>query len=484
MERNEVLEAQARELMNKYGKGSVQKGGNGKKPCVQFFFDDVDGKKKRKSINIPEGKTAEGVKLEFFVELLKKYGEQGGFDFEDANSDRQVLLIITALKAMDERKLSFVLGSLDNIRFNVKGSCKKSFREVTEEFLEECRMNGVAYYSRYVYSLYIKSMNQKIGDMMIRDLDRDVSQNLLYTIKKRNGDSYNKDSVKNIKSLFERIICYAGDKGYIENKNDILNGLKMPINLKECNSENRFYKWEELGLILFKLDGHALYYTIMAVAACTGMRREEILGLSFEDVDFNRKRIYVKKAVIPADKSQNNGCRYAIGTTKTKFSVRCVPMCDFVADVIRSWIDFAEKDGRYEKTKRLENEGLLFVDDEGHIFRLDSISTCMKIYLKRRDVDLGEGRIIHAMRHTFANQLRRMGLDEVAVKQIGGWTNKAGGAFEKHYLKLYEEDDLIELALPYVEKYGKMVFNYMVAAGTGIPVERIGKIDCESLDSF
>lgn len=484
MERNEVLEAQARQLMTKYGKGSVQQGKNGKKPCIQFFFDDVDGKKKRKSINIPEGKTADNVKLEFFVELLKKYGEQGGFDFEDASSDKQILTTITALKAMDERGLKFVLESLDNVKFSIKGSCKKTFKEVSEEFLEECERNGVSYSSRENYSNRIKSINRYIGDVMVRDIDKETAQNMLYSIRRLDSGQYCKAIVVNIKRLFNCIMQFAEDKGYIENCSDVIKGLKIPINLKECDSEDKFYKIDEAARILQKLDGHDLYYTVMTIACCTAMRREEILGLRKEDIDFDRKRIYVRQAVIKADKNNNNKCRYKLGLTKTKSSVRCVPMNELAKDAILRWMDVADRKHRYEKAVKHGNNSLLFVDKNGMVVLPDSVTSGINKYLERRSVESGEGKLIHVMRHTCTNYIRRMGLDEVAVKQIGGWTNKAGGTFEKHYLKLYEEDELIELALPYVEKYGKMVFNYMVVAGTGIPVEELEKFDWDSLENF
>ena len=68
----------------------------------------------------------------------------------------------------------------------------------------------------------------------------------------------------------------------------------------------------------------------------TGLRREEMLGIRWEDVDFNNKMISIKRAVVFV----NNG-RAEIKQPKTKKSARQVPMADALINVLKPRRQFA-----------------------------------------------------------------------------------------------------------------------------------------------
>ncbi len=70
------------------------------------------------------------------------------------------------------------------------------------------------------------------------------------------------------------------------------------------------------------------------LALCMGMRRGEVCGLSWGDVDFERMTIYVHHSV---DVLSN------LRTTKTKSGTRLLPMSNFVAAVLHVLREFQEK---------------------------------------------------------------------------------------------------------------------------------------------
>ena len=52
----------------------------------------------------------------------------------------------------------------------------------------------------------------------------------------------------------------------------------------------------EIGVVLAKLEGHALH-PIVALALATGMRRGELLALRWEDVDLDRAKVRIERAL-------------------------------------------------------------------------------------------------------------------------------------------------------------------------------------------
>ena len=66
----------------------------------------------------------------------------------------------------------------------------------------------------------------------------------------------------------------------------------------------------------------------------TGMRVGEIIGLRWQDVDFDKKVISVNHTLIYYNHA-NNGCYFNIHTPKTKAGIRNIPMTDNVIEMIR-----------------------------------------------------------------------------------------------------------------------------------------------------
>lgn len=69
--------------------------------------------------------------------------------------------------------------------------------------------------------------------------------------------------------------------------------------------------------------------TLLAVLRYTGMRKGEALGLSVEDVDFEKRTISITKSAYDGK----------VGPTKTKAGMRTVPMPDALVDVLRDYLD-------------------------------------------------------------------------------------------------------------------------------------------------
>lgn len=80
---------------------------------------------------------------------------------------------------------------------------------------------------------------------------------------------------------------------------------------------------------------HEDYKIIALIAYYTGMRYGEILGLSWNDVDFERKQITVRQQL--KRHSSGNKHYYKLGALKTQNSYRTIPIPDVLAESLKAW---------------------------------------------------------------------------------------------------------------------------------------------------
>lgn len=127
---------------------------------------------------------------------------------------------------------------------------------------------------------------------------------------------------------------------------------------------------------------------ILIMALDTAMRRGEILNLRWEDVDFERRVIQVKK-------------------TKND-QPREVPMTDRLAETLWDW-----------KKKSLD-KGLVFANTKG--IKITSVKTAFACALRKAGITDFR---FHDLRHTAASQMYMSGWDIKLIKEIGGWKTLA-----------------------------------------------------------
>lgn len=85
--------------------------------------------------------------------------------------------------------------------------------------------------------------------------------------------------------------------------------------------EMDFYTYDEFKLFISN-ERDILYKTLYEVLYYCGLRRGEVKGLTWRDIDFENKTLRVNKNVI----SYIDGCRYKVIAPKTKSSIRTIPL--------------------------------------------------------------------------------------------------------------------------------------------------------------
>lgn len=119
-------------------------------------------------------------------------------------------------------------------------------------------------------------------------------------------------------------------------------GVKMPrgkYNENDDDVDQRVYTEEEAELIFQYAYSHRFGAEIQTMLD-TGMCRYEMLGLKFEDVDFENKKIYIRRGVADIVDSHTGKFKVEVGNPKNKYRKRLIPistrLCEILDNVDRT----------------------------------------------------------------------------------------------------------------------------------------------------
>jgi integrase len=200
-------------------------------------------------------------------------------------------------------------------------------------------------------------------------------------------------SLLNVASTLSAILNTAKSWGYITEGMSLK---KLSLPPRNVRPRRRFFTAQEVRRIVAAAPEP--YSTIYLLAAMTGLRAGELFGLKVDDLDFDRRVIYVRRAM----------WKGRLQSLKSRSSERTLHMPEPLAKRLK----------RYLETWRPNPVGLLFssrngtpVDSEHILYR--------KLYplLDKLGIERGG---LHAFRHTHSTLLVEHGASvSVAQQQLG-----------------------------------------------------------------
>lgn len=175
-----------------------------------------------------------------------------------------------------------------------------------------------------------------------------------------------------------------------------------------------------------------LAFTIV-LALYTGMRIGEILGLTIDDINFEKKELYVRRTVnnVKVPTAGRSKAQKIINEPKTEKGRRSIPLPNFVLDMLREYIadrnamveavcGYWKYNTTSEEAEAWEDEGYIFITSQGELCGYTNLTQIFKRVIKVSGVKPIN---FHALRHTFATRCLEAGFDIKSLSDILGHTD-------------------------------------------------------------
>lgn len=272
------------------------------------------------------------------------------------------------------------------------------------------------YYS--VYKNYIKNTTigrKKLIDLRTIDFQK-YYNSLLYEWENSNSKN-NAKTIKTINSIIGYSINEAVNQGYISR--NYAKNIKLP---KDHNVEEEikvFSSEEQKKFIdyLIKSKHELRFFFILALA--TGMRRSELIGLEWKNIDFKSKTITVNKILVLDIDIQEDGTtnyNYAEDTPKTRKSTRVIPLSNIIENYLLQQKEWQNTNKKMLSSIYIDSD-YVFTDKMGkHIEKGRPLKNLYSIE-KKLNLPLIP---LHALRHTFATRLFEKGVTPKTVQELMG----------------------------------------------------------------
>lgn len=164
-------------------------------------------------------------------------------------------------------------------------------------------------------------------------------------------------------------------------------------------------------LTLAKKDARPVLYTAWHTLAYTGLRRGELLGLEWSDIDFKNKTISVSKTLVTI-----NG-KLSTQSPKTKRSARMISLDDSTVQVLKDW--------KLEQKKLffkfgVKSKNIVITNTKGGYFDFAHFRDELKFFLGKHKLKQFS---VHSLRHTHASLLFEAGIEPKTISDRLGHSN-------------------------------------------------------------
>ena len=195
---------------------------------------------------------------------------------------------------------------------------------------------------------------------------------------------------------------------------------------KKRQREAKFYTPEQLGILLDKAVGTRLELPVY-ICAYLGLRRGELCGLRWSDVDLEHQTITIENTRTQAGKKEiEKG-------TKTASSTRTLYLPDTLCDMLKAAKEHQQA-CRAEYKNAYDDNDYVVVMEDGRPFRPNYLSELFGKFLADNDLPKI---VLHELRHTFASLSNQAGIPAYNIGKALGHSTPA--TTQKIYTHLLDQ---------------------------------------------
>lgn len=249
---------------------------------------------------------------------------------------------------------------------------------------------------------HAKHIQQHLGRVELRKLRPAHVYALARALEEKGlSPSYRREILATLEAALERAVALEL----------IPRNAARPVRLETAPQPRKVRAWdaETVARFLEAAKGSRLY-PLFYLGFATGLRREELLGLRWQDVDLSACWLRVEQVLVPVKGGVH------IGPPKTLHSRRVVDFGPDVAAVLKTWKARQEEEARILR-ETWQNTGLVFTTSTGRPIHPRNVNREMTAIIRRHGLPPLSP---HGMRHTHASLLaQRTRQIELVARRLG-----------------------------------------------------------------
>ncbi len=332
-----------------------------------------------------------------------------------------------SLTELRKKEEEIFRNSLDGIDYSKLDATINSYFDLWKELKTGIRETTFASYIRY-YERYVQD---DFGKMKIKKVTYSSIVLFLKNLAMDKGLSFG--TIRNIKVVLSMVLDIAV-------KDDVIRANPCRGTLKELQREYgknvkdvRALTLKEQRVFesyLAKPGRDHKFYPVFITMLWTGMRVGEVLGLRWEDIDFENNEININHILLYYDLGKGSGSAYKINPPKTRNSNRIIPMLPIVREALLEEKRYQEAFGIKCETEVDGYTNFIFLNSKGHVWSHKKLNNRLALICKAINDELKDNADPeleafphvhnHMLRHTFATRMREAGADMKATSEMMG----------------------------------------------------------------
>lgn len=276
-----------------------------------------------------------------------------------------------------------------------------TFIDFEKEFFENYGPS-LAKSTQYNYKEQLKiNIIPEIGHYKIQSINTKTLQKLI----NKKSKTLSKKTIEYIIGILRAMFRKAVAWDYIKN-NPALD-IDIPKYKKTPKSEQiKYWRKGEVNTFLEYIKNDR-YYCLFFLAIYTGMRKGEILGLTWDKINWENNTITIDKSYV------KNGSKCEFSDLKNSSSYRTIPVNQIVIDELKK---HKKKQDEFIKKKGIQNKNNnVFINWRGDPLHSDSVYKKFTRWVKGLNVNYIS---MHELRHTHATLMLESSQSEKTFKII------------------------------------------------------------------
>ena len=285
---------------------------------------------------------------------------------------------------------------------------KITLDEWYKTWLEEYKKNRVKIGTYTSYEKYYRSViKERLGNKNLNDIRGEHIQKLYNELVQ---EEYALSSIKVVSAVLNGCFQQAMRNGLVER-----NPVKLAELPRQTEKKTRQAMTKEQQALFMEYAKESYLYNFFAVMLRTGMRRGEMQGLKYSDIDRKQNVIHVRRTL-----KYIEGKGYMEDTPKTRTSTRDIPLT-------AAMLEHIEAQRKYWGFKVVKMNQYLFCNEKGEPISRERVQAEIDRTIKRiRAAGYDFPRITsHVLRHTFATRAIEAGMQYHVLKTILGHSSLA-----------------------------------------------------------